>query len=298
MKKENFILRAIRTKVFLIGLVFFACLTSARAQDITPFLDCVEPVLENGVPTGELRAYFGYHNPDYTFVFNYGGNNYFSPNPGGIYNGQSTTTFLPGIHKRSFSIVFGGANRPSEVHWILTGKAARTSTVWSAFCGNGETQMTFQGRLTVSGAAASQPHDFQFQFYDRETGGTARGAVFEMSNVPVTNGIFTVRLDAEYIFKVYRGNGGFLEIRVRRSGSPGAYTTLAPRQQLATVPFAYHAKNVSGGVIHLEVLRGSPNSQDCSIPEDHGRVLLSTNANGINELFVCGMSGWKKVTLQ
>jgi hypothetical protein len=225
--------------VFLLTSAFVG---EVRA-DLFPHLDCVEPVVENGVPTGEMRAYFGYLNThDEPIYHNQGQNNFFSPNPGGRYSGLSPIYYQPGFHKRVFSIVFGGANGPAKVTWFLRNRPAATETNWGAFCSSGT--MTYQGRLSVSGAAvANQPHDFQFQFYDMQTGGTTQGEVITMTSVPVVNGIFTVQLEIEHVFRNYTGKANFLEIRVRPSGSAGVYAPLSPRQPLSAVPLALNSKN-------------------------------------------------------
>jgi hypothetical protein len=54
MKQEKSVARIMRV-TSLLSLIFFACFAFVEAQSITPFLDCVEPVLQNSVPTGELR---------------------------------------------------------------------------------------------------------------------------------------------------------------------------------------------------------------------------------------------------
>ena len=281
-------------KLFFSLFFLTALAVAARAQVLIPHFDCVEPVYQEGVPTGAFRAYFGYTNTtNNTITINYGPNSFISPNPNNQYTGQQTTVFQPGFHKRSFSIVFNEVGGPTGVTWTLTNRPVAASAEWGAFCGSG--MITYQGRLSVSGATASQPHDFQFQFYDTATGGTAQGDVFEVANVPVVNGIFAVQFDVDYIFRNYTGSARFIEIRVRPSNASGAYTALAPRQQLTAAPFAINAKNVAGGKVQIPL---SYPIDACSKPSDFGQIKYRV-VNGTSYLLdVCTPNGWKTAQLQ
>ena len=288
---KKFLLCTSRTAAIVFGVfISTVLLTTAASAQIIPHLDCVEPILQNGVPNGQLRAHFGYTNTSSAPVtINDGPSNYFSPNPGGIYTNQQTTVFQPGFQRRSFSIVLN--NDSATTTWVVQNQSAYASLTWSSFCGTGN--ITYQGRLSVSGAATNQPHDFQFQFYDSLTGGTATGELFELRNIPVENGIFTVYLNTDLVFRNYTGNAGFLEIRVRKANTGDAYLALAPRQRLAAVPFAFNAKSVSGGKVQIPSNVSTSTNANCSKPSDYGQIVL-TNLG----LRVCTSSGWKTATLQ
>jgi len=115
---------------------------------------------------------------------------------------------------------------------------------------------TYQGKLTDTSAAANGNYDFVFKLFDADQGGTqigsgaacngaaSGGADAVCDNVPVTGGIFTVNLD----FGVSAFTGGglrFLEISVRPGANTGAYTTLAPRQQVTSAPFSVKTLNAA-----------------------------------------------------
>jgi hypothetical protein len=69
--------------------------------------------------------------------------------------------------------------------------------------------------------------------------GTQQGATQSLPAVPVTNGIFVVPLD--FGAAVFDGSPRFLEIGVRPAGSTSPFTTLSPRQQVASIPYAIHS---------------------------------------------------------
>ncbi|MEO8041188.1 MAG: hypothetical protein ABI646_01145 [Acidobacteriota bacterium] len=56
------------------------------------------------------------------------------------------------------------------------------------------TEFTYQGRLVDGALPANASYDLEFKLFDVETGGTALGTT-QRPGVPVSNGIFTVRLD-------------------------------------------------------------------------------------------------------
>ncbi len=101
------------------------------------------------------------------------------------------------------------------------------------------TSFTYQGQLKDGGLLANGPYDFQFSLYDAASGGSQVGSTLTRDDVGVTDGLFTVELDFGDVFD---GNERWLEIAVRPGDSTGAYTTLAPRQQLTAAPYALHAR--------------------------------------------------------
>lgn len=101
-------------------------------------------------------------------------------------------------------------------------------------------EFTYQGKLTDANAAANGQYDFTFRLFDAASGGTQIGADAFFDNVPVTGGIFTVNLDFG-VSAFSNGAARFLEISVRTGASTGAFTALAPRQQMTSAPFAIRA---------------------------------------------------------
>ncbi|MFT3745745.1 MAG: tail fiber domain-containing protein [Pyrinomonadaceae bacterium] len=100
---------------------------------------------------------------------------------------------------------------------------------------NGQsTELTYQGQLQNSSAAANGVFDFEFALFGSALGGVQLGSTVARNGVNVTNGIFSVQLDFGSQFD---GSSRFLEIRVRTSGS-GGFTTLFPRQPLQSTPYS------------------------------------------------------------
>jgi hypothetical protein len=100
------------------------------------------------------------------------------------------------------------------------------------------TAFTYQGRLSEAGVPAQGPYDFQFTLYDAAVGGTQQGPVVTHDDVDVGEGLFSVPLD---FGSAFFGAKRFLEMAVRPGGSSGAYTVLAPRQELTASPSALYS---------------------------------------------------------
>lgn len=105
---------------------------------------------------------------------------------------------------------------------------------------------TYQGGLKEAGAPASGNYDITVEMYDAATGGSMLGSQI-YSNVPVTNGVFTLNIGAAA--GNFPGASRWIQLNVRRSGT-ATFTTLAPRQLITTTPYAFKSENSSslGGV--------------------------------------------------
>ena len=103
------------------------------------------------------------------------------------------------------------------------------------------TAFTYQGRLTDAGNPAGGTYDFQFVLMDAAAGGSQVGPLLTRDDVVVTNGLFTVSLDFGAVFA---GSKRWIDVGVRAGTSTGAYSTLAPRQELSATPGAVFASNV------------------------------------------------------
>ncbi len=112
----------------------------------------------------------------------------------------------------------------------------------SALASAQTTVFTYQGRLNDGGNAANGVFDMQFKLYDAADPSTSTqiGSTITNSNVAVTNGIFTVRLD--FGASALPGANRFLEVGMRRISSD-PYTVLAPRQQVTSAPYAIRSAN-------------------------------------------------------
>jgi hypothetical protein len=101
------------------------------------------------------------------------------------------------------------------------------------------TEFTYQGRLLSGGLPASGNHDFQFSLFDELTGGNQFGSAVTLTDVNVTNGVFSVRIDFGNAFP---GANRFLEIGVKESGAAN-FATLSPRQAITSTPYSIKSLN-------------------------------------------------------
>lgn len=104
------------------------------------------------------------------------------------------------------------------------------------------TSFTYQGKLSDGGTAANGNYDLQFALFDGAAGGSQVGATQTLNTVAVSGGIFAVTLD--FGGSALPGASRFLEIRARLAGG-GAFTTLAPRQQISSTPYAIRSLNAT-----------------------------------------------------
>jgi hypothetical protein len=108
------------------------------------------------------------------------------------------------------------------------------------------TAFTYQGRLNSGASAANGNYDLTFSLFNVSSGGSAVAGPLATNAVAVSNGLFTIALD--FGPGVFNGPGYWLEIGVRTNGG-GAFTTLAPRQQLTPSPYAIYSENVAASGI-------------------------------------------------
>lgn len=101
------------------------------------------------------------------------------------------------------------------------------------------TAFTYQGRLNLSGSPANGTYDLTFALYDLSSGGTRQGPILTNSAAAISNGLFAISLDFGNQFP---GTNRWLEIGVRTNGG-GAFSTLSPRQQITSAPYAVQAAN-------------------------------------------------------
>ena len=117
---------------------------------------------------------------------------------------------------------------------VLAAQPARTPAQTTFF--------TYQGQLTDGGTAANGSYDLQFALFDSAASGTQIGVTQTVSTVSVSNGLFTVQLD--FGADAFPGANRFLEIGIRPGGS-NSFTTLTPRQQISSTPYAVRSLNAS-----------------------------------------------------
>lgn len=97
------------------------------------------------------------------------------------------------------------------------------------------TAFNYQGKLTDAGNPANGNYLLQFKLFTAAAGGAQIGATVSDVAVTVSQGIFTTQLN--FGAGAFPGADRFLEISVRRN-SGETYTTLSPRQQIASSPYA------------------------------------------------------------
>jgi hypothetical protein len=111
---------------------------------------------------------------------------------------------------------------------------------------------TYQGRLNDGGAPANGNYDMIFNLYDAPTNGNVIGSFSIFGAVPVSNGLFTVELNAydEFGTNAFNGQARWLQIGVRtnNNNAMNPWIYLDPRQPLDCAPQAMFAQNASSAM--------------------------------------------------
>lgn len=125
------------------------------------------------------------------------------------------------------------------------------------------TTFTYQGSLTSSGTPYTGFADLRAELFSTLSGGSPISPAVNLTNVSVTNGVFTVPLDFGAAFDT--GQPRWIEISVRAPAGAGGYTTLSPRQALTPTPLAQ-------GIAGVPITRGGPETLDQSQAETTGNA--------------------------
>ena len=320
MKRET-IIKTVMFAAF-VGFIFCFGASITRAQNIRPFVDCVERERDNnGALTGKYVAHFGYihFGTVESFIPKGLATNVMSPvrNPP-----NQTETFQLGVHPRAFSVTL---DLNVAQTWRLTSYYVTASFDTSQLCSNTPNQnsrlMTYQGKLSDGAAAANGVYDLRFQLFNAATDGRARTTQILIEDVTVTNGIFTVQLDLGANSLIYpsgntavslnrtfnsailEGEDGFFEIGVRPGTSTGAFTTLTPRQPLTAVPLAMRADTANNAFraafadeSKISVVNTSASANECNEDSERGKQYVDLTTL---RLYICtGTGGWKFIPLQ
>jgi hypothetical protein len=155
------------------------------------------------------------------------------------------------------------------------------------------TAFTYQGQLQNNGSPASGTYNLAFSLFNTNVGGVAMAGPMITNGVGVSNGLFVVTID--FGEGVFTGASNWLEIGVETNGG-GAFTTLAPRQQLTPTPYAITAANVNGLQIQPNAASGAPNviagsSVNYIAPGYFGSVIAgggATNYSGMPSNSIAG----------
>ena len=150
--------------------------------------------------------------------------------------------------------------------WGLSAK-----TVWAQ-----SSSLSYQGSLASGASPANGLHDFQFKLFDALAGGTQISLTNTATNVSVTNGLFNVTLD--FGSAAFPGAPRWLEISVRIAGG-GTYTTLSPRQQLSSTPYAVKSLNAaSADGLSVTCVGCVTGAQIGSLPTGNGNYIQNTTS--------------------
>jgi hypothetical protein len=98
------------------------------------------------------------------------------------------------------------------------------------------TAFTYQGLLEADGVPANGTFDLVFSLFNTNSGGSQVGGALTNAATAVSNGVFTVVLN--FGNGIFTGPDYWLQIGVRASGNTGAFTMLAPLQEITAAPSA------------------------------------------------------------
>jgi len=123
-------------------------------------------------------------------------------------------------------------------------------------CAQG-TAISYQGRLSDGGAPANTNYDFRFAVFNAPTNGANVSVWVTNTDVPVSNGLFSVSLNfgAGVFNGTTDGSNDWMDVAVRASGAT-TFVPLTPRQPILPVPyalFATSASNVLGTLTSAQV---------------------------------------------
>lgn len=121
-------------------------------------------------------------------------------------------------------------------------------------------QFTYQGRLTDGSVPAGGTYQMQFSIWDAVSGGTQIGSTLTFDGgaagnpppVTVVNGVFTVNLNFSPATPFAAGADRWIQTAVRKTADPPGYTTLNPRQQLTSSPYAIRTLNSAQADLALD----------------------------------------------
>lgn len=170
------------------------------------------------------------------------------------------------------------------------------------------TSFTYQGSLSVSGAAFTGNADFRFRLYDAPTGGNQVGVEVPVSAVQVSGGLLTTEVDFGAVFS---NQTVYLEIDAKPSAAD-SFTTLTPRQKItpspvstfSNGPWAQSGSSLSySGLVNVTSDSQRPNGEAITIKNglhDYKQLLM-----GVNDDFSSAWIGsiwqgynWTPLTLQ
>ena len=139
------------------------------------------------------------------------------------------------------------------------------------------TAFTYHGALSFNRTPVTGLYDMQFSLFGSEMGGTAVVTPMTKNAVPVTNGLFTARLD--FGGGIFTGPPRWIEISVRAAGG-GNFQTLSPRQELTSSPYSIRSLTAAD-VVNGSVVKSLNNLRDHVTLTGGDNVDLIQNGNNI-----------------
>jgi|GEM_PF-3536436 len=109
------------------------------------------------------------------------------------------------------------------------------------------TAFTYQGALRQSGETVEGPGDFTVSLWNAQMAGNQVGSTATLLAQPVTDGLFTLKLD--FGAGAFNGSPRWIQISVRHPAGSGSYTPLAPRQEITPTPVAHFALAGNAGPV-------------------------------------------------
>jgi hypothetical protein len=142
------------------------------------------------------------------------------------------------------------------------------------------TAFTYQGKLESAGEPVSSLADIQFSLFTADAGGSQVGSTQTLSNVTVTNGLFTTPVDFG-VNPYTTGQNLFLQIAVRNPAGSGPFVPLTSRQRLTPAPFSLATRGLNVDAAgDIALLSGV--DRRISLPG------TPINANGTNLMILAG----------
>lgn len=105
-----------------------------------------------------------------------------------------------------------------------------------------DSTFTYQGFIELSGAPLTGTADLRFSLWDADAGGSQIGSTVTVSDVDVSNGLFTVPLD--FGTDSFDGQQRWLEVEVRSPAGAGTFTLLSPRTAILATPYALQTRGL------------------------------------------------------
>lgn len=125
------------------------------------------------------------------------------------------------------------------------------------------TAFTYQGQLETGGAPVNNTCDMTFALFNALSGGSQVGSTQTVTNITVTNGLFTATLNGSGQFgaTAFAGDARWLQIAVRCPAGSGSYTTLSPRQETTATPYSIYSLS-TGALRGIPISTATPASEN------------------------------------